>query len=433
MSNFAVFSPVAVSTTTPGTEFELAQLDQKMDPEVKRGLDKVRGNVNPPNKPVSKPTTKPSVSPTSPTNKTQAPPSVTPAAGSKDPRIEWRKTLEREVKASGLGARNVQDLLTNAAYNPAKSPKAAALWKRLSDVALKASNGQYGTTSAGSPGTRGTVLTLLNAKPQPNTGKPFKPAGVLVYSLLGATSSFNILQATGMTRNEAMWQLPAGFGRDIVNIGLSKLPIEAEHPMLDVVLKGGTGAALTLATNYGAYKINGKAAVHPGLNVGMVLTSFTVTGALKSVKELQKAGMLGGLPAEEPKNWPEWAHKYFSESFAIGAGVTAGMTPGVMLKMKWSGVPLSRRAILNTMGATFLMPIAQNLVANVIINPPRAATQRTKTEAESNHGKRALAAINNRDAYLSGANAFQRADDTRTSNVDMSTMAIPWRPSRARC
>ncbi len=417
MNNFAVSSPFAVSGLSAG-EVQLAQLDQKMDPKVKEALDKVRDNVNPasPSKPANKPVKKPPVDPAAPAKKTGAPSSAKPAAGGKDRRVEWRQTLEREVKASGLGARNLQDLLTNTAYNPAKNLKAAALWKRLSDVALKVSNGKYGTTPAGRPGSSGTVLTLLDAKPQPNGAKPANPAGVFVYSVLGATASFNILQATGMTRNEAVWQLPAGFGRDIVNVGLSKLPIEAEHPMLDVVLKGTTGAAMTLLTNYGAYKINKKAEIHPGLNVGMVLTSFTVTGALKSVKEMQKANMLGGLPADQPKNWPEWVHKYFTESAAIGAGVTAGMTPGVMLKAKWSGVPLSRGAILNTIGATFLMPLAQNLVANIIVNPPRAATPRSQAPAESNHGKPALAAINNKEAYLTGANAFQRADDTRNSN-----------------
>jgi hypothetical protein len=422
-------SPVQTPSSSLAPVFTLAQTNRNgtnknpaLDPEVKRHLDGVRNSVNPPNKKPKPSTTPPTglrpkvLAPaTTPkpgaTPQTSTTPSgITPSSSTQTAAL--RDLLNREIAQHGGGIRNLDDMVTNPALNPAKNAKAAALWQRLNQTAYAASQGTYGVDASGTAGTQGTVLKMLNVDKLRTPAKPLNASGTVVYSVLGAVSSFNINKASGLTSKEALAQLPAGFARDLINIGLSNVPLDIENPYIECIAKGATGGVLTVITNAVAGKVYAPAKPTPVMNKGMILAAFTVNGSLTAVNQMQKNGMLGGVPPENPSNWFQWAHKHLFESAAIGVGVYVPMAPASIINKLRQGVPLNRAMLLKT-GWMFALPAGQNLIANIIVNPPKGKVAQATSPPERNGGNQGVADLNSRDAYLRGANPFQRADDTR--------------------
>lgn len=207
--------------------------------------------------------------------------------------------------------------------------------------------------------------------PAPAGKAGFNPAATVTYSITGAVASYNILVSSGMSPEKALATLPAGFVRDLINIGISQFPLDTKNPLLTVALKGSVGGVLTLATNHVAGKIYAPALPDPMLNRGMVLAAFTVNGAIVGLKELQARGYVGGLPPDNPKNAKEWFHKYFPDSAAIGVGVVSAMLPAVWLNGLKTGAPLTPPQLLKAGLMMLVMPTLQGLLSNAIVNPPR--------------------------------------------------------------
>lgn len=220
----------------------------------------------------------------------------------------------------------------------------------------------------------GLVREAMGLPPTPKAAAPsaagFNPAASITYSLTGAVASYNILVSSGMTPKQALLQLPAGFARDVINIGISQVPVNIKNPLLEVAFKGGVGGVLTLATNAVAGKVHAPAKVPGSLNAGMVLTAFTVNGSIVTLNEMRKRGYLGGTPPDKPQDAAQWFRKYAPESAAIGVGVTAGMLPAVVAKGLLNGAPLTPGQVLKAAAMMLMMPTLQGLVANAIVNPP---------------------------------------------------------------
>ena len=291
-------------------------------------------------------------------------------------------------------------------------PKLQKLWKLVQNEAFRASSGKYGIDPVtGKAGSRGTVLKLTD-EPVPTEAKSvkaaFNPSAAVVYSLTGAVAAYNNLRAAGMDSKAALLQLPAGFARDVINIGLSqldevqvgslKIPLDSKNPYLKVAIKGGVGAVLTAGTNALAGALHPPAKPPGPLNVGMIIAAATVNGSIIGLGELQKRGYLGGVPPDNPKDWKEWVHKYLPQSAAIGVGVEAAILPAVIYSnaqkvrmpppqapKTWSelskvakyleeGHPTMNWAGLGKTAALLLInPTLQGLAANLIVNPPAGA------------------------------------------------------------
>jgi hypothetical protein len=169
-------------------------------------------------------------------------------------------------------------------------------------------------------------------------GKPgFNPAATVVYSVSGALASYKNLRASGLTHQQAILQLPAGFIRDIFNIGLSELPLNSiKDAKIEWVAKSTVGGILTLTTNAASNealkRLYPPGVLKPSLNVGIILAAGTVNGGIIGLRELQKNGYLWGLPPDNPKDAKEWFHKYGLSSLAIGVGVTTAITPALVVQ-----------------------------------------------------------------------------------------------------
>jgi hypothetical protein len=416
-----VFQVAQKPTPTPQRTIDPRTLPKA----AKDALDKVRENVNPPEKKRAEPSAAPTPGRTKPAAKAagSATPgkvskpaaSSAPAAPNSSPNAALIHRLQQEVKQSATGIRSIEDMITNPALDPGKSAKAATLWAKLNQVAYESSAGQYGVSRSGEAGSKGTVLKLFNVDQLRSEAKSINAQSAVVYSVLGAVSSFNINTASGLSRKEALWQLPAGFGRDLVNMGLSQVPLDFKSPYLNVLAKGTTGATLTLGTN-ALSSLHPSTKVKPGLGAGMVLASFVVPAGLAALSEARKAGYAGGTAVEKPTTWEQWMKKNFPETMIIGTGVSMTITPAVMRMNKLLGnPPMSKEAVLKTAAATFLYPAAQKLLAEVTVGAPVAANATAQPRpATQNAGSAKVAAMNNIEAYKRGANPFQQADDTRS-------------------
>jgi hypothetical protein len=224
------------------------------------------------------------------------------------------------------------------------------------------------------------VFAKPNAGNKPTTaaasGKPVRLDAAAIYSLTGAVASYNINRQTGMSRQQALALVPAGIARDLITVGLSQFPIDVKEPKLEVLTKGGIGGLLTVATNAVAGKINANAWPGHTLNGGMVLAAFTVNGNLVGLRELQSRGYLGGKPADTPKDWGQWFHKYGLEGAAISTGVSTAITPAVaineILKSKAAGgQAIKWGTVTKTGAATLVLPLVQYLIANAFVNAPK--------------------------------------------------------------
>jgi hypothetical protein len=254
---------------------------------------------------------------------------------------------------------------TVEAFREYRGSDRARLESKLNEGVQAASGGRAKTWEA--------LLAQAAKAPEPApTGKAsFDPAATAMYSLTGAVASYNILRSSGMSSQQALATLPAGFVRDLINIGISQLPLDTKNPLLTVALKGTAGGVLTLATNHVAGKIYAPALPEPILNRGMVLAAFTVNGAIVGLKELQARGYVGGLPPDNPKNAKEWFHKYLPDSAAIGVGVVGAMLPAVWLNGLKTGAPLTTPQLLKAGLMMLVMPTLQGLLSNAIVNPPQ--------------------------------------------------------------
>ncbi len=235
------------------------------------------------------------------------------------------------------------------------------------------------TRGAGRP-TGGTAKPGAAPGTQPSAMPSTKPGvrwdAAAIYSVSGALASYNINRQTGMTRQQALATLPAGFARDMITIALSQFPIDVKEPKLEVAVKGGIGGVLTIATNTVAGKFYSDAWPGHPLNAGMVVAAFTVNGSVVGLRELRANGFLGGKPADNPKDWGQWFNKYAPEAAAISTGVSTAITPAVMYKEfiqgRGVGTAAAKWATVGKTGlATLVLPMVQYLIANAFANPPK--------------------------------------------------------------
>lgn len=248
------------------------------------------------------------------------------------------------------------------AFRDYLGPDRAQLETQLNTGVKAASGGRLATWEA---------LLAKSKDPAPASKAGFNPAATVTYSLTGAVASYNILVSSGMSSQAALATLPAGFVRDLINIGISQVPLDVKNPLLTVAVKGSVGGVLTLATNAAAGKIHPPALPPAILNGGMALAAFTVNGAIVGLKELQSRGYVGGLPPENPANAKEWFHKYGPDSAAIGVGVFSAILPAVWLNGLKTGAPLTPAQLLKAGVMMLTMPTLQGLFSNAIVNPPK--------------------------------------------------------------
>jgi hypothetical protein len=252
-------------------------------------------------------------------------------------------------------------------------PGNASLWRNIQNEAYKASNGEYGVDASGRKGRLGSVTALVPIGSQ-NRADWVKPlATTLLNASLGAVNSYIINRSAGMTHGEATGAIPAGFARDVVNLGLTQVPLDkiSDNVWLQAATKAAVGAGLTWGTNTAAKKINPAWGVDPIFTGGGMAVSAAIPFALTAVNEIQKRGGLGGVPAADPKDWKEFLHKHAPTAGVIGGSVLTFYGLASALHSKMNGIPKTKAEWLKFGALATLVPSLQYLATNGVVNPPK--------------------------------------------------------------
>jgi hypothetical protein len=343
-------------------------------------------------------------------------------------RVELAQTMEKAAKAAGF--RSLSDLVTRPEFNPAKNESAKAFWKKISQDVYRDSGGVYGMDANKRIGTNGPVTKVIDVDRLVEKGQPLLGKSTVGYSLLGAAAQFNVFQATGLSPKEAAVQLPLGVFRDLVNIGLAKLPLGTDNVWVDATINGSTGAALTFLTNAGA----GKLGIGPEKNIGrgMWRAAFTVNFSLATLKAMRQQGLLGdeqrkigGEQKKPPADWQQWAQKVVPEAFAVGLGVTAAMVPAGRAKALSEGAKFGFKEFAVMGAKTTGYPAAQWIVSEFIYNPPTPGTGSPKQPPQVNGGSAANAKADLVSDLMKGANPYELADQNRKPNGDYVNRGVP--------
>jgi hypothetical protein len=229
-----------------------------------------------------------------------------------------------------------------------------------------------GTTDQGIQKSRIVRDKLQRLEARPAEGKDDATATTyrkaFVYSLSGAVTSYNVLRSQGYTQAAAVALLPAGAGRDVIQVVLADSKSDQKNPYLEVIEKGAKGGLLVFGSNAVAGAVHRPAWPKADMHVSQIAAAFTVNGFIVAQRELLKAA--GHAPKDKTKGIAEWLEKVLPEAIAVGLGVsvTQGVRTSIEAVRGGAGAlsPTARQTYLKA----FLYPALQYVIASYLTDGP---------------------------------------------------------------
>jgi hypothetical protein len=214
-------------------------------------------------------------------------------------------------------------------------------------------------------------LARLEARPSEvkddATGKLVNKA--VVYSVTGAAASYNVLRSQNYTSKQALALLPAGVGRDLIQIATSGKKLDEKNPYIEVIQKGTVGGVMVFVSNAVAGVANRQAWPKNDLHVAQIATAFTVNGFAVGTRELMK--LTGNPPKDNPKGMDEWLMNVIPQAIATGVGVSVTQGGLASAQELARGASVFSPNARQTYMKAFLYPAVQYVIASYLTDGPK--------------------------------------------------------------